>query len=100
MAQLRAMSPERIALAVVQGSMIAQGRILKLAELDRLVRFLAGAAPPAQTPVLPSAACTDPITPFEDAFARPHWNGWGVGLSQHRFQPAPMAQLAAEDVPR
>ena len=30
----------------------------------------------------------------------PHWNGWGVDSSQRRFQPAEMAQLAAEDVPR
>jgi polyvinyl alcohol dehydrogenase (cytochrome) len=35
-----------------------------------------------------------------DALARPHWNGWGADLSQHRFQPAAMAQLGAADVPR
>jgi polyvinyl alcohol dehydrogenase (cytochrome) len=30
----------------------------------------------------------------------PHWNGWGADTSQHRFQPAERAQLAAKDVPR
>ncbi|MDO9713355.1 outer membrane protein assembly factor BamB family protein [Paracraurococcus lichenis] len=30
----------------------------------------------------------------------PHWNGWGVGSTQHRFQPSSMAGLSAEDVPR
>ena len=30
----------------------------------------------------------------------PHWNGWGVESPQRRFQPAEMAQLAAEEVPR
>jgi glucose dehydrogenase len=28
------------------------------------------------------------------------WNGWGVDLAQHRFQPAAMAQLKADEVPR
>lgn len=35
-----------------------------------------------------------------DPLIAPHWNGWGVDPGQHRFQPADMAQLAAEDVPR
>ena len=30
-----------------------------------------------------------------DALSTPHWNGWGVDASQHRFQPSEMAQLAA-----
>jgi polyvinyl alcohol dehydrogenase (cytochrome) len=35
-----------------------------------------------------------------DPLSAPHWNGWGVDISQRRFQPGEMAQLAAEDVPR
>jgi hypothetical protein len=27
-------------------------------------------------------------------------NGWGGDAAQHRFQPAAMAELAAEDVPK
>ncbi|MGH9809933.1 MAG: PQQ-binding-like beta-propeller repeat protein, partial [Terriglobia bacterium] len=30
----------------------------------------------------------------------PHWNGWGVDVEQHRFQPGSMAQLPADEVPR
>jgi polyvinyl alcohol dehydrogenase (cytochrome) len=30
--------------------------------------------------------------------AMPHWNGWGVDPAQHRFQPAAMAGLSAEQV--
>jgi len=37
---------------------------------------------------------------LKEALNAPHWNGWGADLAQHRFQPAAMAQLAAEDVPR
>jgi polyvinyl alcohol dehydrogenase (cytochrome) len=55
------------------------------------------------------AAATDPLNgekcstagaPVVDALSTPHWNGWGVDASQHRFQPSEMAQLAADDVPR
>jgi polyvinyl alcohol dehydrogenase (cytochrome) len=40
-----------------------------------------------------AAAFTDPLN-------KPHWNGWGVDPSQHRFQPADMARLSASDVAR
>jgi polyvinyl alcohol dehydrogenase (cytochrome) len=39
-------------------------------------------------------------TAFADPLSEPRWNGWGVDPSQRRFQPAEMAQLAAQDVPR
>jgi polyvinyl alcohol dehydrogenase (cytochrome) len=44
--------------------------------------------------------CPTSGAPLVDALSKPHWNGWGVDASQHRFQPSEMAQLAAEDVPR
>ena len=37
---------------------------------------------------------------FADPLNKPHWNGWGVDPSQHRFQPADMARLSASDLPR
>ncbi len=37
---------------------------------------------------------------FTEPFTRPHWNGWGVTASQRRFQPAAMAQLSVDQVPR
>ena len=46
-----------------------------------------------------SARCL-PTEVFADPLSGPRWNGWGVDPSQRRFQPAEMAQLAAEDVPR
>ena len=30
---------------------------------------------------------------FADPLSKPHWNGWGVDPSQHRFQPSDMARL-------
>ncbi len=37
---------------------------------------------------------------FANPLNEPHWNGWGVDPSQHRFQPADMARLSASDLPR
>ena len=37
---------------------------------------------------------------LEDPLSAPHWNGWGVDVSQHRFQPESMAQLTSGDLPR
>ena len=44
--------------------------------------------------------CSNDGGPLVDPLSLPHWNGWGVENGQHRFQPAEMAQLAVEDVPR
>jgi polyvinyl alcohol dehydrogenase (cytochrome) len=49
----------------------------------------------------PTGACpNNNDAAFADPMSRPHWNGWGVDPSQHRFQPADMARLSASDVGR
>ena len=58
-----------------------------------------GARAQETTPAQPGA-CPDNGAAFVDPLNAPHWNGWGVDPSQHRFQPAEMAGLAANDVPR
>lgn len=45
-------------------------------------------------------ACERQSWPAADPFSRPHWNGWGGALGNTRFQPARLAKLAAEDVPK
>src|SRR5580700_5099739 len=48
-----------------------------------------------------AGACpNDDAAAFADPLTKPHWNGWGVDPSQHRFQPADMARLAPSDVVR
>src|ERR1700722_2292673 len=48
-----------------------------------------------------AGACpNDGAAAFGDPLNKPHWNGWGVDPSQHRFQPADMARLAPADVGR
>jgi polyvinyl alcohol dehydrogenase (cytochrome) len=46
------------------------------------------------------ACANDGAVTFADPLNKPHWNGWGVDSSQHRFQPADMARLAPSDVAR
>ncbi len=45
-------------------------------------------------------ACSSNGAAFDDPLSKPHWNGWGVDPSQHRFQPSDMARLAERDLPR
>jgi polyvinyl alcohol dehydrogenase (cytochrome) len=55
-----------------------------------------------ETAAAPSTgACPDNgAVAFANPLNEPHWNGWGVDPSQHRFQPADMARLSASDLPR
>lgn len=54
-----------------------------------------GAAPAATAP----GRCATP-SPFVDPLNGAMWNGWGVGPTNTRFQPASQAGLTAEQVPR
>jgi polyvinyl alcohol dehydrogenase (cytochrome) len=99
LATLRQMPQERVLTALRSGSMSTQGQGLTAGQLESLSRFVARDAPVQET-ALSSGACSEASAPIVDALARPHWNGWGADLSQHRFQPAAMAQLVAGDVPR
>lgn len=60
----------------------------------------APAQAPAQTPVQPASAglCTTQ-TPMTNPAVGPHWNGWGAGVANTRFQTAEQAGLTAAQVP-
>jgi polyvinyl alcohol dehydrogenase (cytochrome) len=97
-AALGRLAPDTIRFALTGGSMKTQGARLSPAELDAVVTFLASADP--ATTVARENRCTAAPAPLTGALAKPHWNGWGVDLSQTRYQPAAMAGLTAADVPR
>lgn len=42
--------------------------------------------------------CARSSWPSKELFDAPHWNGWGNGTSNERFQTADRANLSAEDV--
>ncbi|HCU89291.1 MAG TPA: cytochrome C oxidase Cbb3 [Gammaproteobacteria bacterium] len=44
--------------------------------------------------------CESAPWPKSDPFAAPHWNGWGNGLANTRFQSAAHANLTVTEVPK
>jgi polyvinyl alcohol dehydrogenase (cytochrome) len=99
LAALRQISPDKVLTALASGSMSAQVQGLTAGQLESLSRFVAGEGPVKEA-TASNDTCSDAAASLAYALAEPHWNGWGVNLSQHRFQPGAMARLRAEDVPR
>jgi polyvinyl alcohol dehydrogenase (cytochrome) len=98
-AALLRMSPENIRFALVSGKMLTQAFTLTSAEIGSVIEYVTGKALSGQT--FPKEAfCPAGGAAFEAPFAKPYWNGWGVGPAQHRFQPASMAQLSVDQVPK
>lgn len=94
---LRAMSPEAIHNALVNGKMQLQGSSLTEAERRAVAEFLAerafGAAPASTA----AAKCTT-SPPVSDPAKGPSWNGWGNGVENRRY--AKDGGLTAADLPR
>jgi polyvinyl alcohol dehydrogenase (cytochrome) len=95
---LRRLTPEAIGAALTLGSMREQGQELTLAQIQLLARTL-GAAPVTGTADGNACTSNDAVS-LAKPLDQPHWNGWGANLAQHRYQPAAMARLPANDVPR
>ena len=80
-----------------------QGLGLTPGQIAAIAQFLTGKLPDKER-LSAEAFCGAGANASEAAFAdplvKPHWNGWGANLEQHRFQPAEMAQLTAEQVPK
>lgn len=98
-AALKEMSPENIRFALKAGSMVVQGLGLSSAQIAAVIEFLTGKQP-AKEEMSAAAFCAPGAPAFAAPLTKPHWNGWGVNLEQHRFQPAEMAQLSADQVPK
>jgi len=102
---LKQMPAENIRLALVSGSMSKMGFELTGVEIAAIGEFVTGktlgavAAETSSNPALCPAAGAPAGATWDDPFAKPFWNGWGVDIGQHRFQPAAMAQLPADRVP-
>ena len=100
---LRQMTPEHILEVLEKGIMKAQAAERSRAQRRILAEYLSekrfGSAPPELIPK--SAFCgTSVAAAFSDSPTGPAWNGWGVTITNTRFQPAAAAQLGVADVPR
>jgi polyvinyl alcohol dehydrogenase (cytochrome) len=99
-AALEQMSVENIRFALTKGSMSPQGANLTPAQVDSLATYLSKldelkAQGPTDTNLCPQGGPA-----FSPSADQPRWNGWGVDATQHRFQPAQMADLRADQVPK
>lgn len=97
-AALKLLSADRVRTAMGSGSMREHATGLADADLDALARWVGSDAAPL--PPVASSACAPGGHWPADAFAKPHWNGWGAGALQQRYQPGAMARLGVDDVPR
>ena len=99
-AALRSLSPERILHTLEIGPMAIIGLHRTDSERRAIAEYLAGKPlghePPA---ALPQAAYCKDNAAWSNPLSGPHWNGWGVDLSNRRFQSAAQAGLASRDVP-
>jgi polyvinyl alcohol dehydrogenase (cytochrome) len=98
------MTPEQILAALETGPMApqAQGAMISRAERRALAEYLSGKAfgsAPAN-PIPQSAFCATSGNKLQNSLAGPLWNGWGVTITNTRFQPAGDAGLTADDVPQ
>ena len=98
---MRALPPAAIVGALTDGAMQQQGAELSAAERQAVAEFITGrrvaedaAGPEGGCAVSPSAA------EWPGLDGGPQWNGWGVDVTNSRFQPGDHAGLTAEDVPR
>ncbi|HXH25141.1 MAG TPA: PQQ-binding-like beta-propeller repeat protein [Vicinamibacterales bacterium] len=95
---LRAMSPEAILNALVNGKMQLQGSSLSDAERRAVAEFLAGRPLGTTTETVAAAAKCTSSPPMTDPSSGPAWNGWGNGVTNTRY--ARSGGLTAADLPR
>ena len=96
---MRALPPAAIVGALTDGAMQPQGAKLSAAQRRAVAEFITGrrVAPDARAA---AGACAAPPSEWPGMDGGPAWNGWGVDVTNRRFQPAAQAGLAAGDVPR
>ena len=84
------MSPEKIYDALVSGPMQTQGPALTDDQKRTVAEFMSGrplgSAAQGDAQTMPNKCASNPA--LSDPARGASWNGWGVDLSNTRFQPA------------
>ncbi len=101
-AAIREMSPEKIYEALTTGVMKGQGDALSEDQRRMVATFMSGrplgSLQQGDAKDMPNHCSSNP--PLADPASSAAWNGWGVNLSNARFQSAKDAGLTPADVPR
>ncbi len=92
---LAQLTRQQILASLQSGTMKVQGGLLSAAERRAVAEFLSKRD--ATEASVASGACSSLAPPLKDLAG---WNGWGLDSSNSRFQPAKVAGLTREQVPR
>jgi polyvinyl alcohol dehydrogenase (cytochrome) len=95
-AELGNLTPEQVMTALLRGKMTIQGAALSTGEIRAVSLYVTGK--PFSAVAIDPAAGRCPGNPKPFAPGAGDWNGWGVNLSNARFQAKP--GISAADVPR
>jgi polyvinyl alcohol dehydrogenase (cytochrome) len=98
---LRDMTPQRVLDAMTTGSMSEAAKALSETQKRGLAEFLTGRPIGSDTAGAASAMknrCA--ATPLGNPLQGPAWNGWGAGVTNHRFQTAAAGGLDPVSVPK
>jgi polyvinyl alcohol dehydrogenase (cytochrome) len=95
---LRKLTPEAVNNALTIGTMRLQGAVLTDPERRAVVQYLAG-RPLDDSSAIPTAGRCTTSTAMSDPASGAHWNGWGAGITNTRFQPWERGGLTAAQVP-
>lgn len=96
---MQVMSFDHVLGTLTSGSMAAMSNDRSDAERRAIASFVTGKAATGGVADA-EGRCTQQTGGFLEPLDGPRWNGWGVDVSNNRFQPADMAGLTAEQVPR
>ncbi|MCP3368271.1 PQQ-binding-like beta-propeller repeat protein [Bradyrhizobium cajani] len=97
---LQAMSFDHVLGALISGSMAAMAKDRSEDERRAIAAFVTGKAATGGVAADAQGRCTQQASGFPQSLDGPRWNGWGVDVTNSRFQPADMAGLTAEQVPQ
>jgi polyvinyl alcohol dehydrogenase (cytochrome) len=97
---LARLTPEQILQALEKGAMKTQAAERSRAQRRALAEYLSGKPLSGEGPNLipKSAFCAGRTDTFRGSLDSPAWNGWGVTITNSRFEPAEAARLTADDV--
>jgi polyvinyl alcohol dehydrogenase (cytochrome) len=96
---LRQLSPEAILNSLVNGKMQPQGALLTEAQRRAVSEFASGQRLASVTAGAPTNRCSS-SPPMGEIAAGKHWNGWGNGIANTRYQPVAQGGLTAADLPK
>lgn len=98
---LQGLETRRIVSSLETGAMRVIGNFnLSGPERVAVAEFITGKPHDPDWAATKNNACAESAWPAGDPFAAPHWNGWGNGLANNRFQSRAFAGLTAADVPK